>query len=173
MSQNSPDITIEDVQLQLENNGGHIEGKVKLTIELKNNSKTLTYYILKRPRNIDYDQDSHSLSIGLSEKASAQDTGSGAFEPAQIAIPPDTRLQWQYLLPLWMKKITRPHGSREVVEVVNISGVQKVACTVAYHTSPFRLLPSDKPEDLPLALSRWGATVSASFDKTLLVNPET
>jgi hypothetical protein len=71
------------------------------------------------------------------------------------------------LLSLWTKKITRPAGSREIVEVINISDVQKVVCTVAYHTSPFRADPSGKEEDVPVALSKWGETVAASFERTL------
>ena len=130
---NSPDITIEDVTLQLDNSGRYIEGKVQVTITLKNNSKTSTYYVPKRPRDIDYDKASHSLSIGLYEKEPPQ-------EPEQIAILPDTTLQWQYLVPLWIKKIMRPPGSKEIVEVSDISGVQKVVCTVAYHTIPFRAI---------------------------------
>ena len=60
----------------------------------------------------------------------------------------------------------RPSGLREVVEVLDISDVQKVVCTVACHTSPFRVEPSDKREEVLAALSRWGATVSASFERT-------
>lgn len=160
MEHKSPDITIEEVTLQPEKSNLYIEGRVEITITLKNNSKTLTYYVLKRPRNIDYDQGSHTLSIGLYEKELPQDvkTSSSPFEPEQIAILPDTTLQWQYLLPVWMKKITRPAGSREMVEVLNISDVQKVVCTVAYHTSPFRVNRSDP------------STVSASFERTLIID---
>lgn len=149
---NSPDITIEDVSLQMDKRGGHIEGKVQIIIALKNNSKTLTYYVLKRPRNIDYDKDSRILSIGLYEQALSRDIA-GGFEPEQVAILPDTTLQWQYLIPVWMKKIMRPAGLREVVEVLDISDVQKVVCTVAYHTSPFR--------------DKCAETVSASFERML------
>jgi hypothetical protein len=170
LNMNSPDLIIEDVNLQIENSSRYIEGKVETIITLKNNSKTLTYYVLKRPRNIDYEKGSHTLSIGLYEKELPQDlkVSSSPFEPEQIAILPDTTLQWQYLLPVWLKKITRPSGLREIVEVLDISGVQKVVCTVAYHTSPFRVKPSDKPEEVPGALSKWGATVSASFERTLI-----
>ena len=167
---NSADITIEDVSLQIEKSSRYIEGKVQIVITLKNNSKTLTYYVLKRPRNIDYDQDSHTLSIGLYEKELLQDVkvSSSPFEPEQVAILPDTTLQWQYLFPVWMKKITRPSGLREIVEVLDVSDVQKVVCTVAYHTSPFRLKPFDKRGEMLVALSKWGETVSASFERTLI-----
>ena len=166
---NGSEITIEDVHLQMEKSSGYIEGKVQVVITLKNNSKTLIYYVLKRPRDIGYDQGSHTLSISLYEKELPQDIkdSSGAFEPAQVAILPDTTLQWQYLFPVWMKKITRPAGSREIVEVLDISTIQKVACTVAYHTSPFRVEPSDNREEMLVALSNWGKTVSASFERTL------
>ena len=164
------DIAIEDVNLQIEKSSRYIEGKVQIIITLKNNSKTLIYYVLKRPRNIDYDQGSHTLSIGLYEKELPQDmkVSSTPFEPEQVAILPDTTLQWQYLFPLWMKKIMRPSGLREIVEVLDISAVQKVVCTVAYHTSPFRVKPSDKPEEVLVALSKWGETVAASFERTLI-----
>jgi hypothetical protein len=39
------------------------------------------------------------------------------FEPEQVAILPDTTLQWQYLSSVWIKKIMRPPGSREIVAV--------------------------------------------------------
>lgn len=42
----------------------------------------------------------------------------------------------------------RPPGLREMVEVLDISDVQKVVCTAA--------------------LSKWGETVSASFERTLI-----
>ena len=170
LNMNSSDITIEDVNLQVEKSSRYIEGKVQIIITLKNNSKTLTYYVLKRPRNIDYDKGSHTLSIDLYEKELPQDikVSSMPFEPEQVAILPDTTLQWQYLVPLWMKKITRPSGLREIVEVLDISGVQKVVCIVAYHTSPFRVKPSDKGEEVLMALSKWGETVSASFERTLI-----
>jgi hypothetical protein len=142
---NSPDITIEDVSLQMDQSGMYIEGKVQISITLKNNSKSLTYYVLKRLRNIDYDKGGRTLSIGL-------------FESEQVAILPDTTLQWQYLIPMWMKKITRTPGLREIVEVLDISDVQKVVCTVAYHTSPFQVESSDEG----------GETVVASFERTLL-----
>ena len=166
---NNSDISIEDVSLQIEKSSGYIEGKVQVTVTLKNNSKTLIYYVLKRPRNIDYDKGSHTLSIGLYEKELPQDikVSSSPFEPEQVAILPDTTLQWQYLLPVWMKKIMRPPGLREIVEVSDISGVQKVVCTVAYHTNPFRVKPSDKQEEVLVALSKWGETVSASFERRL------
>ena len=166
---NGSEITIEDVHLQMEKSSGYIEGKVQVIITLKNNSKTLTYYVLKRPRAIDYDRGSHTLYISLYEKEVPQDikVGSGAFEPEQVAILPDATLPWQYLIPVWMKKITRPAGSGEVVEVLDISATQKVACTVAYHTSAFRVEPSDKREEMLAALSTWGKTVSASFERTL------
>jgi len=167
---NSSDITIEDVNLQIEKSGRYIEGKVQIIIALKNNSKTLIYYVLKRPRNIDYDKGSHTLSIGLYEKELPQDikVSSTPFEPEQVAILPDTTLQWEYWVPVWMKKIMRPSGLREIVEVLDISDVQKVACTVAYHTSRFRVKPSDKREEVLVALSKWGETVSASFERTLI-----
>lgn len=167
---NSSDITIEDVNLQVEKSSRYIEGKVQVSISLKNNSKTLIYYVLKRPRNIDYDQGGHTLSIGLYEKGLPQDIkgSSRPSEPEQVAILPATTLQWQYLVPVWMKKITRPPGLREIVEVLDISAVQKVVCIVAYHTSPFRVQPSDKPEEMLVALSKWGDTVSASFERTLI-----
>ena len=169
LNMNSSDITIEDVNLEIDKSGRYIEGKVQIIITLKNNSKTLIYYVLKRPRNIDYDRGSHTLSIGLYEKELPQDmkVSSSPFEPEQLAILPDTTLQWQYLFPVWMKKITRPAGSREIVEVLDISTIQKVACTVAYHTSPFRVEPSDNREEMLVALSNWGKTVSASFERTL------
>ncbi|WP_188928412.1 hypothetical protein [Puia dinghuensis] len=166
---NSSDITIEDVNLQVEKSSRYIEGKVQVIITLKNSSKTLIYYVLKRPRNIDYDKGSRTLSIGLYEKELPQDikVSFSRFEPEQVAILPDTTLQWQYLFPVWMKKITRPSGLREIVEVLNISDVQKVVCTVAYHTSPFRVKSSDGPEEVLVALSKWGETVSASFERKL------
>jgi hypothetical protein len=148
----SSGITIEDVNLQIEKSSRSIEGKVQVVISMKNNSKTLTYYVLKRPRTIEYDKDSRTLSIGLYEQALPQDI-TGGFEPEQIAILPDATLQWQYLIPVWMKKIMRPGGLREVVEVLDISDVQKVVCTVAYHTSPFR--------------ETWAETVSSSFERML------
>ena len=152
---NSPDITIEDVDLQKEKSSGYIEGKVRVIIALKNNSKTSTYYVLKRPRTIEYDRGSHTLSISLYEKDLLQGVkvSSGPVEPEQIAILPDSTLQWQYLIPVWIKKITRPAGSREIIEVLDISAVQKVVCTVAYHTSPLR--------------DKWVETVSAGFERTL------
>lgn len=152
---NSSGITIEDVNLQIEKSGSYIEGKVEVIITLKNNSKTSMYYMLKRPRNIEYDQSSHALSIGLYEKALPKDIKAGfrPFEPEQVAILPDTTFKWQYLLSVWTKKITRPAGSREIVEVINISNVQKVVCTIAYHTSPFRIESSDKNEEVLVALS--------------------
>lgn len=167
---NSPDITIEDVNLRMDKTARHIEGKVQVGITLKNNSKTLIYYVLKRPRHIDYDKASHTLSIGLYEKELPQDikVGSSPSEPEQVAISPDTTLQWQYLIPVWMKKIMRASGLREIVEVVDISDVQKVVCTVAYHTSPFRVKPSDKSEEMPVAFSKWGKTVSASFERRVV-----
>ena len=166
----SSDITIEDVSLQIEKSSRYIEGKVQVIITLKNNSKTLTYYVLKRPRTIDYDKGSHTLSIGLYEKELPQDikVSSSPIEPEQVAILPDTTLQWQYLLPVWMKKIMRPPGLREIVEVLDISGVQKVVCTVAYHTSPFRVEPSDKWGEMLVALSKWGEIVFASFERRLV-----
>ena len=156
LSMNSPAITIEDVNLQIDKSNEYIEGKAQIIITLKNNSKTLTYYILQRPRNIDYDRGSHTLSIDRYEKQQPQDikVNSSPFEPEQVAILPDTILQWEYLLPVWLKKITRPSGSREIVEVLDISTVQKVVCTVAYHIGPFRANPSE--------------TVSASFERTLI-----
>jgi hypothetical protein len=152
---NSPDITIEDVDLQKEKSSGYIEGKVRVIIALKNNSKTSTYYVLKRPRTIEYDRGSHTLSISLYEKDLLQGVkvSSGPVEPEQIAILPDSTFQWQYLIPVWIKKITRPAGSREIIEVLDISAVQKVVCTVAYHTSPLR--------------DKWVETVSAGFERTL------
>ena len=161
---NSPDITIEDVNLQIQKG---IEDKVQIIITLKNNSKTLKYYMLRRLRNIDYDRGSHILSIDLYEKELPQDIkiSSRPFEPEQIAIPPDTTLQWEYLLPVWMKKIVRPAGLREIVEVINISGVQKVVCTVAYHTSPFRVNSIGEQEEVLADLSKWGETISASFER--------
>jgi len=161
---NSPDITIEDVNLQIKKG---IEDKVQIIITLKNNSKTLKYYMLRRLRNIDYDRGSHILSIDLYEKELPQDIkiSSRPFEPEQIAIPPDTTLQWEYLLPVWMKKIVRPAGLREIVEVINISGVQKVVCTVAYHTSPFRVNSIGEQEEVLADLSKWGETISASFER--------
>jgi hypothetical protein len=165
----SSDITIEDVHLQIEKSDRYIEGKAQIIITLKNNSKTLIYHVLKRPRSIDYDKSSHTLSIGLYEKEQAQDIkiSSRLLEPEQVAILPDTTLQWQYLIPVWIKKIMRPPGSREIVEVLDISNVQKVVCTVAYHTSPFRVEPSDEREEVLVALSKWGETVSASFERMI------
>ena len=95
---NSANITIEDVNLQIEKSGKYIESKVQIIITLKNNSKTLTYYVLKRPRDIDYDKGSHTLSIGLYEKELLRDikVSSKPFEPEQEAILPDTMLQWEY-----------------------------------------------------------------------------
>ena len=166
----SSDITIEDVNLQIDKSGRYIEGKVQIIITLKNNSKTLMYYVPKRPRNIDYDQSSHALSIGLYENELPQGikVSSRPFEPEQIAILPDTTLRWQYLIPVWLKKLIRSPGLREIVNVLDISGVQKVNCTVAYHTSPFRIEPFDKREEVPATFSKWGETVSASFERTLI-----
>jgi hypothetical protein len=65
---NSPNITIEDVNLQIDKSGRYIEGKVHIIITLKNNSKTSIYYVLKRPQDIDYDKGSHTLSIVYMKK---------------------------------------------------------------------------------------------------------
>ena len=165
---NSPDIIIENVHLQLDKSDRYIEGKVEVVITLKNNSQTSTYYMLKRPRNIEYDKGSHTLSIDLYENEPPQDISCSPSEPEQIEILPGATLQWQYLLPVWMKKITRSSGSREIVEVSDISGVQKVVCTVACHTSPFRVDSSQKPEEVLVALSKWGEKVSASFERSLV-----
>src|SRR5882762_8751943 len=99
---NISDITIEDVNLQIDKSSRYIEGKVRIIITLKNNSKTSIYYVLKQPRNIDYDKGSHTLSIDLYEKDLLQDikVSSRPFEPEQIAILPDTMLEWEYLLPV-------------------------------------------------------------------------
>ena len=53
----------------------------------------------------------------------------------------------------------RPSGLREIVEVLDISAFQKLVCTIAYHTNPFRVKPSDKREEVLAALSKWGETV--------------
>jgi hypothetical protein len=163
----SPDITIEDINLQIQK---LIEDKVLIILTLRNNSKTLVYYMLKRPRHIDYDQGSQTLSVGLFEKELRQDKqiSSWASEPEQVAILPDTTIQWQYSYPVWIKKIMRPPGSREIVEVSNIYDVQKVVCTVAYHSNPFRVKPFDEGEEVLVALSKWGETVSASFERKLI-----
>lgn len=145
---NSRDITIEDVNLQMDKSGRYIEGKVQVIITLKNNSTTVVYYVPKRPRNIDYDKSSRTLSIGLYDNELLQDR---PFEPEQVAILPGTTLPWQYLIPVWMKKITRPSGVRETVEVLDISTVQKVVCTVA----------------VSAALSKQGETISANFERTI------
>jgi hypothetical protein len=162
----SPDITIEDINLQIQK---HIEDKVLIILTLRNNSRTLIYYMLKRPRHIDYDQGSQTLSVGLYEKQLRQDKqiSSWPSEPEQVAILPDTTIQWQHSYPVWIKKIMRPPGSREIVEVSNIYDVQKVVCTIAYHSSPFRVKPLDEGEEVLVALSKWGETVSASFERTL------
>jgi hypothetical protein len=163
----SPNITIEDINLQIQK---HIEDKVLIILTLRNNSKTSIYYVLKRPRYIDYDQGSQTLSVGLYEKELQQDIKVSAWpsEPEQVAILPDTTIQWQYSYPVWIKKIIRPPGSKEIVEVSNIYDVQKVVCTVAYHSSPFRVKPFDEGEEVLVALSKWGETVSASFERTLI-----
>jgi hypothetical protein len=170
LNMNSSDITIEDVNLQIEKSSGHIEGKVQVCITLKNNSKTSTYYVLKRPRTLNYDRGSHTFSIGLYEKELPEGVQvcSSPFEPEQVAILPDTTFDWQYLVPVWMKKIIRPAGLREIVEVVDISAVRKVVCTLACHTSPFRVTPSDTPEEVRVALCKWGETVSESFERKLI-----
>jgi hypothetical protein len=126
--------------------------------------------VLKRPRNIDYDKGSHILSIDLYEKDLPQNikVSSRPFEPEQVAILRDTMLEWEYMLPVWLKKIMRPSGSREIVEVLDISGVQKVVCTVAVYTSPLRVNPSDEGEEVLGTLSKRGEMVSASFERTLI-----
>jgi hypothetical protein len=139
---NSPGLTVEDVSLQLDKSGRYIEGKVQVIITLKNNSPTSTCYVPKRPREIAYDKSSRTLTIGLYEN---EPPPSPLSPPEQLPIPPATTLQWHYLIPLWMKKITRPPGSREIVEVLDLSAVQKVTCIAA-------------PD------------ISASFERTLVQN---
>jgi hypothetical protein len=161
-----PGITIEDIHLQLQK---YIEDKVQVVMTLRNHSKTLTYYMLRRPRTIEYDKGTRTLLIGLYEKelAVGRDLSFRPSEPEQIAISPDTILPWQYVVPVWMKKITRSPGTREKVEVFNIYGIQQVVCTVAYHPHPFRLKPDDEGGDMLAALSKWGQTVSARFERTI------
>ena len=147
---NGPDISIEDVSLRLDNSRRHIEGKVQIVIALQNSSKTLSYYVLKRPRVIDYDRGSRTLAIGLYDLPRGETGDTGAFEPEQVVIQPGSTLQWQYLIPVWMKKITRAPGLREVVEVLDISGVQKVDCVVQVRVG-----------------DKCGEMVSASFERTI------
>lgn len=125
-----PDISIEDVNLQKDTSRVYMEGKAQIVITLKNNSKTSAYHVLRRPGHIDYDKGSCTLTIDLWQKELPADAKSDSMplEPERIAILPSATLRWQYLLPLWMKKITRPAGSREVVDVLDISGVQHVVC---------------------------------------------
>jgi hypothetical protein len=125
----TPDISIEDIRLHLQK---HIEDKVLIIMTLRNNSKTLTYYVSKRPRYVEYDRGSHTLSIALY-----------AMELSGITILPDTALEWRHLHPAWIKKIHRPRGSKEIVEVFDMYGVQKAVCTV-------------------------GENISASFDRTII-----
>jgi len=66
-----------------------------------------------------------------------------------------------------MKKIARPTGLREIVEVLDISHVQKVICTVAYHTSPFGGESSDEGKEELKAPSKWRETISGSFERTV------
>ena len=162
----TPGITIEDIHLQLQK---YIEDKVHVVMTLRNHSKTLTYFVLKRPRTIEYNQGTHTLSIGLFEKELTRDRdlSSRPFEPEQIAVSPGTALPWKYVLPVWMKKIMRSPGARERVEVFNIYGIQQVVCTVAYHPHPFRVNPHDEGGDMLAALAKWGQTVSARFERTI------
>ena len=153
MTMNVPDITIEDVNLQMDRSGRYIEGKIEIVLTIRNNSKLETYYVRKRAGNIDYDKGNRTLAVTLCESEPPRDVkaDSSPFEPERVAILPDTAFYWQGLVSVWMKRILRPPGLREIVEVVDISDVQKVVCTVAYYTP----------------LSAREETVSASFERTV------
>lgn len=141
-----------------------------ITIVLSNPSASAIVYVLDKLRNIDYDRSTHVLSIGLFEKEPAVNRKiSHPFIPNQVLIQPKSNIELTFKIPI---KVTRyslspdePFGQKR--EVLDISTVEKVKCTVAFSTQVFQVPEKAKGEQLLGELSRWGQTVTRTFDVKL------
>jgi hypothetical protein len=164
----SENIQIEKLSIAQEQTATSDE--MLITVVLSNPSASSTMYVLDKLRNLDYDQSSHTLSIGLFEKEPGVNKKvSHPFVPNQVPIPPQGKIELTFRLPM---KLTRyslakdePFGQKK--EILDISTVEKVTCTVAYSEQTFQVQPKLAGEHILRDLSKWGKTVSGTFEVKL------
>ena len=141
-----------------------------ITVVLSNPSANSTMYVLDKLRNLDYDQSSHTLSIGLFEKEpGAGKKVSHPFIPNQVPIPPQGKIELTFRLPMKITKYSlakdEPFGQKK--EILDISTVEKVKCTVAFSPQTFQAESRVAGQEMLRDLSKWGQTVSATFEVKL------
>jgi len=149
---------------------------VDIAINVRNRSAEKTLYTISSLRTLDYDPDTQTLLLGLSEPE--PDPGFPQFHtflPELASVPPGESEALQVSVPLIINRITSVSESgvsgleSELsglnTEVIDISGLQRVSCTISYDETLFRPVTDGAPVEQQL--HSWGKIVEKTIERAL------
>jgi len=144
---------------------------VDVAIDVRSHSNQ-TLHLISSIRALDYDPITHTLSVGLSESELPAHIKLHQFiAPHTVPVAPKETATIQVSVPLVIRKVIPSSRLSLGVEEVDISGVQKVKCEVAYSPTPFYPKPTNPPEKVRRALRSWGSRTETVLPRSLGGSP--
>jgi hypothetical protein len=140
---------------------------VDILITVQNTSRR-TLYVISSLRSLRYDRATGTLFIGLSEPESIpQIRPMHVVPPSVTAIAPQESAVIKIAVPLQIIEIKPSTTLGLRTETFDVTGLQRIASTVAYGETPFYPRPTDSLEEMHRRLRSWATTVERTVERTL------
>jgi hypothetical protein len=140
------------------------EQRLDLAMEVRNDSKK-TMHVIASLRALDYDPDTRTLFVGLSEPELKEGLRPSNFVmPHTTVIRPGKSATLEVSVPLVIRKIVPSNQLGIGVETLDISDVQNVKSEIAYAPEPFYPRRSESAETMSRELRSWGEKVQKTIE---------
>jgi predicted thioesterase len=161
-----PDIEIEDVQFsppwldEPDMERGERRAWTDVAISVRNHSSKITHYVMADLRNLRYDESSATLKLIFAELPPNENiVATSVVLPHFMPVLPGTTAVIRDSIPIQMKGIDFTAGPLPSVQVIDISGMQRVEVTLTHDTTPFRPVHTDRRVEIQRQLHCWGKRV--------------
>jgi hypothetical protein len=137
-----------------------------IDITIKNLSSKNTYYVVSNITSVHYDSDTLTLFIDLTKDVVEQKIiYIEIFNMPTISVLPRKTAVIHTSVPLVIKQIRSFSDWEEgkTINVIDVSGFQRINCRISYDSIPFPAMPSEITEQMVRQLSKWGKTIKKTF----------
>jgi hypothetical protein len=133
-----------------------------IVITVRNRSSEKTYYMVSGVRNLQYDSDTRTLTVGLYELAEGIPNPGFVRSPQLTAVLPEASTHLKISVPTIMRQMKVSNGGIEVEEI-DVSNLRNIRVVVSFDVVPFRPVLSDRPDVARQRFHEWGETVEATY----------